>query len=59
MDLKTVARSLKRLGIIEDAEDFTDEARTIAKDIQPGTSVFTGRPTYKEIIAELVRVKDD
>jgi hypothetical protein len=59
MDLKTVARSLKKLGVIEDAEDFTDEARTIAKDVQPGTSMFTGKPTYKEIIAELTRTKDN
>jgi hypothetical protein len=59
MDLKTVARSLKRLGLIDDADDFVDEARPYSKSIQPGTCVFKGKPTYQEIIAELIRKKVD
>ncbi len=59
MSLKTVARSLMRLGLIDDADDFIDEARPYSKEIQPGTSVFTGKPTYREIIAELTRKKED
>lgn len=58
MNLTTVARSLKKLGLIEDPDDFTDEARPYSKEIQPGTSIFTGSPTYEEIIAELIRPKD-
>jgi predicted lipid-binding transport protein (Tim44 family) len=59
MSLTAVARSLKHLGLIDDAEEFMDEARIIARNIQPGTSVFSGNPTYDEIIAELTRKKDD
>lgn len=59
MSLMAVARSLKALGVIEDADDFTQAARPVSKRIAIGTSVFSGKPTYEEIIAELTRPKDD
>ena len=58
MSLTSVARSLEYLGIVEDAEDFLETARPIARNIQTGTSVFVGQPTYDEIIAELTRKKE-
>lgn len=59
MDLRRVARTLQRLGLVEDAEDFVDASREIAGKIEVGTSRFKGKPTYEEIIAELTRPKDD
>ena len=59
MDLLTVARSLEALGVISDAEDFTEAARPISKKVEIGTAAFAGHPTYDEIIAELTRPKDD
>jgi len=58
MNLTNVARSLEYLGIVEDAQDFMEAARPIAKNIQTGVSVFVGQPTYDEIIAELTRKKE-
>lgn len=59
MSLTAVARSLKALGVIDDADDFTHAARPISKQIEVGTASFTGQPDYDEIIAELTRPKDD
>jgi len=59
MSLSAVARSLKTLGVIDDADDFTQAARPVSKLIEVGTASFTGQPTYDEIIAELTRHKDD
>lgn len=59
MDLRTVARSLQALGVIDDADDFTEAARPVSKRIEIGTASFTGQPSYEEIIAELTRYKDD
>ena len=59
MSLMTVARSLKALGVIEDPDDFTQAARPYSRQIAVGTSVFAGQPTYEEIIAELMRPKDN
>jgi len=59
MDLRTVALSLKTLGVIDDADDFTQAARSISRKIEIGTAMFTGKPSYDEIIAELTRPKDD
>ncbi len=59
MSLTAVARSLEQLGLIDDADDFMDEARSISKNIRTGTAIFTGQPTYEEIIHELIRKKDN
>lgn len=59
MSLSAVARSLKTLGVIDDAGEFTQAARPISKKIEVGTASFTGQPTFDEIIAELTRPKDD
>jgi hypothetical protein len=59
MDLKTVARSLRKLGVIEDANDFMEEARSISRKIEVGTSSFKGKPTFEEIMDELTRPKND
>ncbi|MBW5444545.1 hypothetical protein GE107_00505 [Cohnella sp. CFH 77786] len=58
MSLRTVALSLKALGLIEDAGDFTEAARSISRKMEVGTATFTGHPTYEEIMAELTRKKD-
>ncbi len=58
MSLIAVARSLQALGVIDDADDFTQAARPISQKIKVGTASFTGQPTYDEIIAELTRKKD-
>ncbi|WP_123040070.1 hypothetical protein [Cohnella candidum] len=57
MSLRTVALSLQALGLIEDADDFTEAARSISRKMEVGTAEFKGKPTYKEIIAELTRKK--
>jgi hypothetical protein len=57
MTLTEVADELKKLGVIEDAEDFIKKARSISKKMKIGKSEFTGKPTYKEIMNELIRMK--
>lgn len=58
MNLTNVARSLYALELIEDRDDFMTEARKIQHKLEVGTNEFRGKPTYKEIIAELTRKKD-
>lgn len=58
MPLSTVANELQKLGVIEDADDFVKKAESIATKLEIGTSVFVGKPTYKQIMAELTRSKD-
>ncbi|WP_239616989.1 hypothetical protein [Cohnella mopanensis] len=57
MTLTEVANSLLGLGIIEDTEDFINHARPIAKKMNVGNAVFSGKPTYKQIMSELTRKK--
>ncbi|MFC5472045.1 hypothetical protein ACFPPD_25520 [Cohnella suwonensis] len=57
MSLTEVANGLKKLGIVDDAKDFVERARPIAKKMNVGNAIFTGKPTYDQIIAELVRKK--
>jgi len=57
MSLKAVADKLEQLGVVDDADDFVDKCWTIAKDLKVGTSVFTGKPTYRQIMTELTRLK--
>lgn len=58
MTLSIVAEELQKLGVIEDASDFVDKAESIEKKLGIGTAVFIGKPTYKQIMAELTRSKD-
>jgi hypothetical protein len=57
MTLAEVAKKLEELGVIENAQDFIIKAEPIAKKLNIGTAVFTGKPTYKQIMAELSREK--
>ncbi|WP_256761343.1 hypothetical protein [Cohnella sp. WQ 127256] len=57
MSLTEVAEELKSLGIIDDTEDFIVKAKDIAKKMKVGNAVFTGKPTYKQIMNELTRKK--
>ena len=57
MSLTKVANELKNLGVIDDAEDFIQKARVIAKKMNIGNAVFTGKMTYQEIMNELTRKK--
>ncbi|MFC5401966.1 hypothetical protein [Cohnella soli] len=57
MSLTEVAESLQKLGIVDDSKDFIEQARPIAKKMNVGNAIFTGKPTYEQIIAELVRKK--
>lgn len=57
MSLTEVASELEELGVIDNAEDFIVQAKPIAKKMKVGTNEFIGKPTYKEIMNELVRKK--
>jgi hypothetical protein len=57
MTLTEVANKLEQLGVVDDAADFLDKCFSIASDLEIGTSVFTGKPTYRSIMTELTRVK--
>ncbi|RED66057.1 hypothetical protein [Cohnella lupini] len=57
MTLTEVADELKKLGLIDDAKDFINEARPISKKMKVGKSEFTGKPTYEQIMNELTRKK--
>ena len=58
MDLKTVARSLLDLGLIDDTASFIQHARPYSRKLEVGTATFAAHPTYEEIVAELTRHKD-
>lgn len=57
MTLTEVAKKLEELGVVEDGDDFLDKCWSIAKDLEVGTAVFTGQPTYRAIMSELTRNK--
>lgn len=57
MTLTQVANKLEELGVVEDGADFLDKCWSIAKDLEVGTAVFTGQPTYRQIMTELTRSK--
>ncbi|WP_027084332.1 hypothetical protein [Cohnella panacarvi] len=57
MTLTEVAAKLEQLGVVDDGDDFLDKCWSIAKDLKVGTSVFTGKPTYRQIMTELTRLK--
>ncbi|MFC5532484.1 hypothetical protein [Cohnella yongneupensis] len=57
MNLTEVANKLEELGVVEDAKDFIDKCWSISKDLEVGTAVFTGKPTYRDIMTELTRRK--
>ena len=57
MTLTEVAKKLEELGVVEDSSDFLDKCWSIAKDLEVGTAVFTGQPTYRAIMSELTRNK--
>ena len=57
MSLTEVGEELRKLGLIEDVKDFIEHARPIAKKMKVGTAVFQGKPTYDEIVEELLRKK--
>lgn len=57
MTLTEVADKLEELGVVKDGDDFLDISSSIAKDLKIGTSIFIGKPTYREIITELTRSK--
>ncbi|MCD9023391.1 hypothetical protein [Cohnella silvisoli] len=57
MTLTEAAERLQKLGVIDDVEDFVRRAKSISKKMNVGTAVFTGKPNYKQIMAELTREK--
>ena len=57
MTLTEVAAKLEQLGVVDDRDDFLDKCWSISKDLKVGTSVFTGKPTYRQIMTELTRLK--
>jgi hypothetical protein len=57
MSLTQVANELEKLGVIDDAADFIAKAKSVSKKMKVGTNVFKGKPTYEEIMNELVRKK--
>jgi ABC-type transport system substrate-binding protein len=57
MTLSEVGKKLEELGVIDNAQDFIKKAEPIAKKLNVGTAVFTGKPTYERIMAELTREK--
>jgi hypothetical protein len=58
MYLTDVADKLQKLGVILNASDFVEKASAISNNLQVGTSTFRGKPSYKQIIAELTRTKN-
>ncbi|WP_373229563.1 hypothetical protein [Cohnella sp.] len=59
MNLTEVADKLQVLGVIEDADDFVTKAWSISKKLSVGTSIFKENSTYKQIMDELTRTKED
>ncbi|TVX97636.1 hypothetical protein [Cohnella terricola] len=57
MSLTEVGKELKKLGVIDDVNDFIDKTRDVSKKMKVGTIVFTSKPTYKQIMNELTRKK--
>jgi len=57
MTLTEVGEELQKLGVIDDVKEFIEETRPVAKKMKVGTAVFTGKPSYQEIMNELVRKK--
>jgi hypothetical protein len=57
MTLSEAGKKLEELGVIDNAQDFIKKAESIAKKMNIGTAVFTGKPTYVQIMAELTREK--
>ncbi len=57
MSLTEVGQELLKLGVIDDVKEFIEETRPVAKKMKVGTAVFKGKPTYQEIMDELVRKK--
>jgi hypothetical protein len=53
------AEKLQQLGVIEDADDFIDKAWSISTKLGVGTAVFPGKLTYREIMNELTRSKEN
>ncbi|BBI34409.1 hypothetical protein [Cohnella abietis] len=58
MTLTEVAKELVKLGVIDDTDGFINKARPISKKMNIGTAVFTGKPTYEQIMTELTRKKE-
>lgn len=56
--LDKVATGLKALGVIGDKTAFVKAAKPFSGKMRVGLSVFEGRVTYDEIIAELLRDKN-
>ncbi|MFC5702104.1 hypothetical protein ACFPVX_12455 [Cohnella faecalis] len=52
-----VAGKLKDAGIIDDEADFLKQANSISKKLKVGTSTFTGKPAYSEIMKHLTGTK--
>ncbi|MDB4868502.1 MAG: hypothetical protein JWR03_2835 [Cohnella sp.] len=59
MYLNDVAARLKKLGVIDNVNDFLNQASSISKKLKIGTSTFQDKPTYKQIMDELIRPKND
>jgi hypothetical protein len=59
MYLKDVADRLMKLGVIDNANDFLNHADSISKKLKIGTSTFQDKPTYQQIMEELIRPKND
>jgi hypothetical protein len=57
MTLSEAGKKLEELGVIDNAQDFIKKAEPIAKKLNVGTAVFTGKPTFERIMAELTREK--
>jgi hypothetical protein len=59
MNFSEAADKLERLGVIEDADDFIDKAWSISTKLGVGTAVFPGKLTYRQIMNELTRSKEN
>ncbi|MFC4598970.1 hypothetical protein [Cohnella hongkongensis] len=57
MSLTEVGEELLKQGVIDDLKAFIEGTRPVANKMRVGTAVFTGKPTYQEIMDELVRPK--
>lgn len=53
------AVKLEQLGVIEDSDDFIDKAWSISTKLGVGTAVFPGELTYRQIMNELTRIKEN
>jgi hypothetical protein len=56
--LQDVANGLKGIGLIDDKAAFIRQAKPYANKLRVGVCVFTGKPSYEQIIAELTRGKN-